>query len=125
MGILADYLKVLPEGMRHWKDLAQSLKTELRKNLGDLSDEEIEEITRRRLICESCPFNSKNAKDNPAINYKNNRLDDHCILCSCNIHLKTECLDCNCGIEVRNAANPKQFMDLKWKIFNKTNEDGN
>jgi hypothetical protein len=124
MGILADYLKVLPEGIKNWKDIAQSLKTEIKSRLGDLDEDELEEITKRRLICEECPFNSKNAKESKTIAYDSKRLDDHCIMCGCNLHLKTECLDCNCGIEVFNKHNPKQTMDLKWTIYNKK-EDGN
>ena len=119
MGILADYLKVLPAGMENWRGIAESIKNELKQKLGTLSDDEIEEITRRRLICESCPFNSKNAVKDEALGYKTSRLDDHCIQCGCNLHLKTECLLCNCGIEVHNSRNPQNFIDLKWTIYNK------
>ena len=116
MGMLADYLKVAQDA--NWAGIAEAIKNEAKSQFGTLPEDEIEEITRRRLICETCPFNSKNAKDDPAINYKSDRPDDHCTMCGCNIHLKTECLLCNCGIEVHNSHSENK-IPLKWEIYKK------
>lgn len=68
-----------------------------------------EEITKianeRKEICKSCPLNSDNAKE--ILKYSSERIDYHCILCGCNIELKTHSLSSEC------PANPP-----KWnKVF--------
>ena len=75
-----------------------------------LSKDKKNEIKRRRLICSKCEFNSKN------VDIKTYRLDVHCILCSCNIKLKTASLISNCGMETFNTKN----MPLKWFAYSKS-----
>lgn len=90
---------------------------------GSLTEEEQKEIIKRRLICESCPFMSSNAVANPALNYKTDRFDEHCIHCKCNIKLKTADLESNCGIEAYNYDHPDTPMKLKWETFEKPKQN--
>lgn len=56
--------------------------------------EKIEEVSATRLsICDTCPFNSKNAQLN---GYKTLRRDEHCTECGCNLIAKSKCLSCKC-----------------------------
>jgi len=78
-----------------------------------LTEEEQELITNRRLICSDCKYCSTNAKEDGW--YNTIRLDEHCVLCSCNIAAKTACFECKCGIEVFNQdKNDNEKLELKW-----------
>jgi hypothetical protein len=90
---------------------------------GKLPEDEVEEIVRRRLICNICPYSSSNAVTNPALNYKTSRVDEHCIMCGCPIKKKTASLSSNCGIEKFNENNPKQILPLKWESYTKPTEN--
>lgn len=92
----------------------EGVVNKVKMNHNSLSEEEQDEIIKRRLICSACPFMSSNAVANPALNYKTERFDEHCIMCGCNIELKTASLSSNCGIEVYNDDHPKTPMELKW-----------
>ena len=51
--------------------------------------EVIKEVSSERLvICNDCPFHSKN--------FKSLRPDAHCTKCSCTLSAKTKCLSCEC-----------------------------
>lgn len=102
---------------RAWEErghILEGIKNNVKDTFGLLPQELQDVIVERRLICEQCPFNSKNATEQGI--YKNERPDEHCILCGCNIHTKTACLDCNCGIEVHNQ-NAADNLELKWKKY--------
>lgn len=95
----------------------------IQMEFGTLPEDEKKEILRRRLICDTCPFMSSNAVTNPALNYKTTRFDNHCVMCGCNIKLKTGALDEACGIETFNSLNPDKALPLKWDVYkNQTNE---
>jgi len=81
-----------------------------------LSQAEITEINRRRAICATCPFMSKNMP-----NYNTSRTDDHCTLCGCPIENKTACLECDCGIEFYNKSHVTP-LPLKWTAYKHKNE---
>jgi len=60
-----------------------------------LAKEEVTKVANeRKLICLKCPLHSHNAKK--LIGYSSDRIDDHCILCGCNIELKTYSLHSSC-----------------------------
>ena len=100
------------------------LKNEVKLTLNNLSEEEQQVIAERRLICAHCPFNSSNAVSNPNLNYKTERLDEHCIFCGCNLQIKTASLISRCGIEAYNKQHPESPMELRWEAYKKPNEDG-
>jgi hypothetical protein len=59
--------------------------------------ERVEEVAIDRLkICNECPHNSNTAQKN---GYKTFRPDYHCILCGCDLHMKTRCLSCECPVK--------------------------
>lgn len=124
--VLTEYLSLIPKALRNSQNIVEGIVNRVKLNFGHLPEDEQKEITRRLFICQSCPFMSANAKNNPSINYQSERLDDHCIHCSCNIDLKTSCLNCKCGIEAYNKTEQgmKTPLELKWTIYQKPNEDG-
>lgn len=73
-------------------------------------------IEERRSICGLCEYNSKNAVE--AGWYQSERPDDHCVMCDCNIKMKTASLDSSCGIEVYNLEN-NENLELKWEKIEK------
>jgi hypothetical protein len=105
-----------------------------------LPEDEQAEIARRRFICAQCPFTSSNAVRD---GYKNNRFDEHCIMCGCTITRKTASLDAACGIDCCNSSSESNCtckdkellafnranginIEVKWKAYkSKTNEQEN
>ena len=118
MGIINEYLHLIPNALKNADKITESIINHVKNKYDLLSKEEQDEIIRRRFICATCPFNSKNATENGW--YKSERIDDHCTQCGCNLELKTECLTCNCGNEAYNQSHPKETpLELKWTVFNK------
>lgn len=120
---LFEYLKLIPKGIKNADKLIEGIKNDSDFINGKLTKEEAEEIIRRRIICNECPFLSTNAVNNGL--YKTDRDDEHCSLCSCNKDWKTACLSCNCGIEEYNKQNPENKIDLKWTAFKKDKNEEN
>ena len=84
-----------------------------------LSNEEQQEITRRRLICVTCPFNSSNAVSD---GYDpKGRVDEHCTMCGCTIARKTASLSSDCGIECCNPGDTCGCAKEKLKKYNTEN----
>ena len=110
---MKDATELIKRAWKERKHIIEGITTNVKNGLGVLPEELQNVIIARRLICEDCPFNSKNAiKDGI---YQSDRPDDHCILCSCNIYTKTACLDCKCGIDVFNEGKEeKDKLELKW-----------
>lgn len=117
MSKLSEYLNLIPGGLKNMNALVDGLKNELKMELGTIPDDEQDEIVRRRLICSTCPFMSKNAVK--AGIYQTKRTDEHCIHCGCPIKTRTASLLANCGIEAYNIKNPSQPMELKWETYKK------
>ena len=113
MGKLAEYIKLLPEGIKNLSKVIEGIKNQVKMELGTISEEDLEIITGRRLICSTCPFNSKNAVAKGF--YRTDREDEHCIHCGCPLDTRTVSLESNCGIEKYNELNPKTPLALKWK----------
>jgi hypothetical protein len=117
MSLFTEYLAMIGNGVKNLPSLIESYKNQIKMENGNLKEDEVEEITRRRMICEECPYNSANASK--AGVYATQRTDDQCIHCLCPLKNKTACLTCNCGIEVYNARpeNNKNQLELKWKRY--------
>ena len=90
-----EYMKLLPKGLANIDKVFEGIVNETKLKYKTLSEDQQEEIIRRRVICQACPLNSINAleskeyKDLFGVNYKTDREDEHCSICSCNIALKT------------------------------------
>ena len=55
-----EYLKLIPKGLSNPKQILEGWINDY--NFDNLPKEQVEEILKRRAICELCPFNSVNAK---------------------------------------------------------------
>jgi len=130
--MIKEYAALIPKFLKNPGDVIEGFANEVLNEFGALPEDEQNEILRRRLICEGCPFNSKNAKEEGW--YHSDRPDDHCVHCLCNIKAKTSCLNCRCGIEFHNAHHVNNQLELKWEDYKKikneeqgtnTNEDEN
>lgn len=119
MSAIMEYLKLIPTVIENKEKIIEGIANNIKSNFGTLPEDEQKEIARRQLICKECPFNSSNAVSNPALNYKSNRFDEHCIHCGCNIQLKTSSLLSNCGIEIYNANHPDKQIPLRWEAYEK------
>ena len=124
MSSITDYIKLLPKGIRNIDKIVEGTINSVKNEFGMLSDLEQAEIVKRRLICQSCPLNSTNAKISEEYkelykeNYKSDRVDLHCSCCSCNIALKTSSLYSECGIQIYNEEHKENKQPLKWDKFN-------
>lgn len=120
MSKLKEFINLLPKGIKNADGIVEGLVNKVKMEYDFLSDEEVEEITRRRLICQSCPFNSFNAKTSEEYQkafgkpYTSDREDLHCSVCTCVIDIKTACLDCQCGIQDEKET---ENLELKWIKF--------
>lgn len=112
---LREYLSLVPEGIKNHKKIIKAIITKTQMEKGNLPEDQVNEIIRRRIICSTCPFMSTNAVK--AGTYKTERTDKHCVLCGCPIENKTACLDCNCGVEYYNKEHPETPMELKWRSY--------
>lgn len=113
MSALTEYLKLLPRGIKNIDQVVEGLRNAAKLENGTLSEEKVDIIVARRLICSQCPFNSVNATKLGA--YASKRIDVHCIHCGCPISTKTASLLSNCGIETFNEENPNNQIPLKWE----------
>lgn len=112
MSKLSEYIKLVPNGLKNIDKVIEALTNQVKMELGTLPKEEQEVIIGRRLICQTCPFNSKNAVLMGF--YKTERTDEHCIHCGCPIITRTASLESNCGIEEYNKKHSENKLTLKW-----------
>ena len=118
MSKILEYLKLIPKAAANPEKIIEGVVNEVKMKNGSLPEDEQEEIIRRRLICFDCPFNSANAQTSQEYkemydkNYKTDRPDLHCSVCTCNIELKTSSLTSDCGL---TEASKK--TELKWKQY--------
>lgn len=123
MSKFTEYLKLIPRGLPHSKEILESVVNNVKMKLGNLPEEHQEEIIRRRLICATCPFMSKNALNSveykrlTGINYTTDRNDPHCSFCGCEINMRTGSLSSECGVRQWNTSNPNNTIALKWTKF--------
>ena len=114
MSKLTEYAKLVPK--TKVPNLLEGLTNQVMMSVNMLPEHEKRVIMKRRDTCNTCEFNSKNAK---LIGYETEREDYHCSMCGCPIASRTASLLSNCGIEVWNAENPDHIMPLKWEAEKK------
>jgi len=102
---LVHYASQLPKALSHPKPIIEGLINEIKMEEGILKDEEVEEIVKRRLICNDCE------------ELKSNSSTKWCGLCGCNIKLKTACLGCQCGAFDYNKKHPLSPKPIKWTEY--------
>jgi hypothetical protein len=112
MGKLAEYIKLIPKGIKNLPQIIEGLTNQIKLEHGTLPEEDVEVIVGRRLICASCPFLSTNATK--AGVYASSRNDVHCTMCGCPIEAKTASLESDCGIDDYNKKFPNRPLQLKW-----------
>lgn len=122
---IGEYLEAVKLGFQNGDKIIEAMQVAAQvKNaeagrVTTVTPEALAEILRRKDICASCPFNSRNAKE--AGTYESSLPYEHCILCHCRIGYedsKEYCLSCNCGIQVWNEQHPDlKQMEVKWTSF--------
>lgn len=127
MSRLKEYLALLPEGLKNPKKVLEGIYNDVLLKNRALPKEEQNEIIRRRVICESCPFMSRNTEFTDdyeklvGCKYKTDRKEKHCSSCGCPLDTKTASLSSDCGLTVLNAKFPNKAVPLKWQAY-KLNE---
>lgn len=117
-----EYLKLIPEGIKNPQAILEGVINDVKFSYNLLDEDKKEEIIRRRLICEGCPFMSENAKTSSeykevtGTNYKTQRKEEHCSFCGCPLKTRTASLDKTCGISAWNKNNKEQ-LPLKWDVW--------
>lgn len=124
MNIITEYLKLIPKGLQNPLEVIQGVINAVKMRHGTLPQDEQNEIVRRRLICESCPFVSSRAVNSPEYadifgkRYETDRPELHCSACGCPVESKTSSLGSECGL----SSNEKtKHLPLKWTKY-KRNE---
>lgn len=118
---IREYTELVKNGIKNGDKIIEAIRTsaKIKEGNGEITDEAIAEIIRRKEICEGCPFNSKNAEVQR--NYSSSVPFQHCTLCQCRIggeSSKEYCLTCSCGMQAWNDRNPElKPMQLKWTVF--------
>ncbi len=119
MSKLLEYAALIPKGLPNSINIIKAIINDV--TLSSLPEETKEEIIRRRVICNGCPFNSRNAqtseeyKELTGQHYFTKREDLHCSFCGCPMSTRTASLKNNCGAEVWNEENSENKIELKWK----------
>ena len=119
MSKILEYIKLVPKGLANPVNILEGWINDY--NFDNLPKEEVEEILKRRAICEQCPFNSLNAKTSKEYfdvfqkHYETERDDLHCSVCACPIKTKTASLDSECGL---SADDKTKDLQLKWNKYN-------
>lgn len=120
-----DYTEAVINGITNGDKIIEALiiSAKVKNGSGEITPEELAEILRRKEICESCQFNSKNATAKGT--YSSTLAYTHCCLCKCRIGYedsKEYCLSCNCGAEAFNEANPHlKPIEVKWTAVREQN----
>lgn len=123
MSRLKEYLTLLPKGLKNPGKVLEGIYNEVLLENNMLPIEEQNEIIRRRVICESCPFMNQNAKTSEEYfnmtgeHYTSKRRDKHCSSCGCPLSTKTASLTSDCGLTVLNSKFPEKAQELKWLKF--------
>jgi len=125
MSKFAEYFKLIPKGIPHSLEIVESIVNNINLQRKTLAEHKKEEIIRRRIICATCPYMSKNAKTSKeyytlvGYHYHTDRTDEHCSFCGCGIEMRTGSLGSECGIATWNKDNPDNTIPLKWKKYGK------
>lgn len=123
MSALGEYLKLIPEGLKNPIAILEGVVKDVKLSYNLLPEDKKEEIIRRRLICEGCPFINKNAKTSfeykelTGAHYTSQRKEEHCSLCGCPLKARTASLNKPCGISAWNSAYKEKQIPLKWDVY--------
>ena len=124
--MLNEYLKLIPKGLKNADKVIEGLINETKSLYDGLTEEQHNEIVRRRLICQSCPFYSLNVKNDDSEYQKlyNKKFEDKrdgkfCGICGCPETIRTSSLSADCGLDDYNLEYPNNIQELKWTKFNK------
>lgn len=115
MSIVSEYFEMALQGLKNPKQVFEGFVNEL--NHENLPDDVKEVIAKRRLICEACPFMSKNAEI--ISGKKFSRIEKFCTLCSCPIATKTSSMSSSCGADIYNRSHPDNKQEVKWTSYDK------
>lgn len=120
MSKLSEYLSLIPRGIKDVPKILEAVTNQTKMELGVISKEKMDIIVGRRMICATCPYNSKSAVNGYEIEgkhetYTTDREDEHCIWCGCPINTRTASLDSRCGLEIYNIDNNRK-VPLKWDV---------
>lgn len=121
MSRLKESLQLYLKGIKNLDKVIEGYRNEIKLKNNELTEDEVDTIIHRRLVCAGCPFNSVNAKQLPEYKeltgntYVSGQKELHCSLCSCPIGRKTACLSCQCGISEWNRNNPDKQLPLMWE----------
>lgn len=127
MSKFTEYINLTLKGIPHYKEIVSGIINDVQFSYGKMTEEQRQEIVKRRVICAGCPFMSQHAKTSEEYkalkgkHYVTRRKEDHCSLCGCMIKAKTASLQSNCGIESHNQEEPENLLPLKWT---KLEQDG-
>lgn len=118
------YLNLIPKGLKTPLKIIEGISNEIKSEFNLLTEEEQNEILRRRLICQSCPFYSLNVINNDLEYQKlyNKKFDDKregkfCGICGCPESIRTSSLSADCGLDDYNKENPNNIQELKWTKY--------
>ena len=123
MSTITEYLKLLPRAIPNADKIIKAIITDVQYKKGMLPEAQKAEIVRRRVICEGCPFMSKNSTTSEEYlsltgkHYTTRRQDEHCSFCGCTLTKRTASFDSECGISTWNEENPDKQIPLKWTKF--------
>jgi len=116
---------MVKQGVKNPALVLEGIYNSVKMEFDFLSEEEVNVIVLRRLICQSCPFMSENTGTNPEYkkvygkDYSTSRKDPHCSICSCPIKTKTAALNANCGLEELN----NEKYPIKWAKYKHDEEN--
>jgi len=125
MSKLKEYLDLVRKGVPNIDKITEGLINQVKMEYDFLPEEEQEEITRRRLICQECPLFSLNAK-NDDTEYKklfnesfvfDELRGKYCGSCGCPSNTRTASLASDCGLSYYNESNPNNKQPLKWTKY--------
>lgn len=123
MSKITEYIRLLPRAIPNADKIVQAIITNVQYRNGTLSEDKKAELVRRRVICEGCPFMSKNSSTSEEYltlvgkHYNSVRSEPHCSFCGCGITKRTASFGSNCGIETWNEENPDKQIPLKWTKY--------
>jgi hypothetical protein len=120
---IKEYVELVRKGIANKDDIIDALVTGAAVKNGEVNEEDLAEILRRKDICASCPFNSAIGIANGT--YRSNLPFQHCQLCQCRIggeDTKEYCLSCNCGAEAYNKMYPHlPALEVRWRATRERN----
>lgn len=130
MNKLLELLQLLPKGLANADKVVEGIKNNIELNMGNLPEDQRDEILRRRVICRGCPYFSLNLFEDSSEYeklykkpFKSSRKgQSYCGICGCPENTRTASLSSNCGLESYNKQHPENQQELKWKSYSKEEE---